>query len=190
MPYAEDEKTTLLALARKSIQQAVDRQPLDNLDISDFSPALQELRATFVTLTKRGALRGCIGALEAYQPLVLDVQEHAVAAATQDYRFPAVKPEEMESINIEISVLTPPVDLVYQTPEELLEKLRPGMDGVIIRDGASRATFLPQVWDQINSKNDFLSALCSKMGASSDLWKRRALKVQTYQVDEFSEKPR
>ena len=182
-----EERRILLELARQSIQLAVRRQPLPKIDLNQVTPKLREQGAAFVTLTIHGNLRGCIGALEAYQPLVLDVQEHAVAAALEDYRFRPVSEKEIPLLEIEISRLTPPVPLEYGQPADLPGKLRPGIDGVILRDGAMRATFLPQVWEQLPEPEEFLSHLCSKMGAPSSAWQRHMLRVWTYQVEEFKE---
>lgn len=183
----DEEKKLLLQLARESIQTAVNREKFPKLNLSDYSPNLVEDGASFVTLTIGGALRGCIGALEAYQPLILDVREHAAAAALEDYRFRPVSPAEVPTLSIEISRLTPPQNLEYTNPLELVERLRPGIDGVIIRDGMHRATFLPQVWEQLPTHTEFLAHLCQKMGAPIDLWKIKILRVQTYQVEEFHE---
>lgn len=186
-PLSPAERQTLLKLARQSIERAVAKRPLPRLNLEEFSPALRENGASFVTLTIQGELRGCIGALEAYQPLVQDVCEHAAAAALEDYRFYPVTPAEVPLLNIEISRLTPPQPLEYQQPAELLARLRPGVDGVILRDGIRRATFLPQVWEKIPKPEEFLSHLCLKMGASANLWRQRPLQVFTYQVEEFHE---
>jgi AmmeMemoRadiSam system protein A len=160
---------------------------LPPLNLEDYPPKLREPGATFVTLTTGGRLRGCIGALEPYQPLIADVREHAIAAALQDYRFPPVQPEELGSIEIEVSRLTRPQPLPYDGPADLIAKLRPGVDGVILQDGFRRATFLPQVWEKIPAPEQFLSELCLKMGAPADLWRRKPLEVSTYQVEEFHE---
>jgi len=93
----------------------------------------------------------------------------------------------LKGIHIEVSRLTAPVQLEYDGPEDLVDQLRSGVDGVILRDGNRRATFLPQVWEQLPGVDDFLGHLCSKMGAASDLWRRKHLDVQTYQVEEFHE---
>ena len=124
---------------------------------------------------------------EAYQPLADDVREHAMAAALQDPRFPPVQPGELNGIRIEVSRLTEPVELEYSTAEELLVKLRPHVDGVILRDGFRRATFLPQVWEKIPDPADFLDNLCYKMGAEAGVWRRKHLTIQIYQVEEFHE---
>jgi AmmeMemoRadiSam system protein A len=138
-------------------------------------------------LTVHGQLRGCIGALESYQPLAQDVREHAAAAALEDPRFPPVSERELNGIEIEVSRLTRPNPLDYKDAEDLLSKLQPHVDGVVLRDTFRRATFLPQVWEKIPDPAEFLNNLCYKMGASPDLWRRKHLDVLTYQVEEFRE---
>ena len=182
-----DEKQTLLRLARQALEMGVRGGKLPPLDMETLTPRLRAAGASFVTLTERGNLRGCIGALEPYQPLAEDVREHAVAAALNDYRFPPVQTAELNGIQLEVSRLTAPVPLEYAGPEDLLAKLRPGVDGVVLRDGVRRATFLPQVWEKIPDAADFLDNLCYKMGANADLWRRKHLGVQVYKVEEFHE---
>lgn len=180
-------RTELLQLARQSLSLAVHGKKLPKVDLTTCPPEFVAEGACFVTLTIQRNLRGCIGALEAYQPLVLDVIEHAAAAGVNDYRFSPVSPRELSTIRIEISRLTKPQILPYTDGQDLLGKLRPGTDGVIIRDGRQRATFLPQVWEQITDAAEFLDHLCYKMGARSDLWRRKKLEVSIYQVEEFHE---
>lgn len=182
-----EEKKTLLHLARQALEAGVRGLPPPPIDASTMTSALTAGGASFVTLTIHGELRGCIGALEPYQPLAEDVREHAVAAALEDYRFPQVQEAELPRISIEISRLTVPVPLDYSTPEDLLAKLHPGVDGVILRDGFHRATFLPQVWEKIPEKEAFLANLCYKMGASPNSWKRKHMEVLIYEVEEFHE---
>ena len=185
-----EERLLLMQIAREAIECVVNKKELSKLELSTMPQRLQEQGASFVTLTLDGNLRGCIGALQASQPLVLDVQEHAVAAATQDYRFRPVSPQEISKLVIEISRLSPSQELQYSTPNDLLSKLRPGVDGVVLRRGFQRATFLPQVWEKIADPADFLTQLCFKMGVSEDLWKKEHLQVQIYQVEEFKENER
>jgi hypothetical protein len=182
-----EEKQTLLKLARQALELGVHGKPLPPLDPAALTPILKAEGAAFVTLTVNNGLRGCIGALEPYQSLVEDVREHAVAAALEDYRFPPVSEAELPKIKIEISRLTLPAPLTYTTPQDLLAKLRPGVDGVILRDGWRRATFLPQVWEKIPDKADFLENLCYKMGIAPDTWQHKHLEVLIYQVEEFHE---
>jgi AmmeMemoRadiSam system protein A len=181
------EKKILLSLGRQAMEAKVRGEPLTALDLEKLPKKLQKKGATFVTLTIHGGLRGCIGALEPYLPLAEDVREHAIAAATQDYRFPPVRTDELPKIKIEISRLTIPVELDYRDSDDLIRRLRPGIDGVIIRDGAHRATFLPQVWEKLPETAAFLSYLCNKMGSSGDLWRWKKIQVLTYQVEEFHE---
>jgi AmmeMemoRadiSam system protein A len=183
----DEEKQILLHMAREAMECSVRGETLAPLHKESLSPRLLEPGASFVTLTVRGQLRGCIGALEAYQPLVDDVREHAVAAALEDPRFPPVSERELNGINIEVSRLTRPAPLEYKDAQELLLKLRPHVDGVILRDGYQRATFLPQVWEKIPGCAEFLNNLCYKMGARDDLWRVKHLDVLTYQVEEFHE---
>lgn len=186
-PLTALEKQYLLKLARDTISNALNHQPEPEIIEEKLSPVLLEPGAAFVTLTIKGNLRGCIGSLEAHQSLVYDVREHAYQAAFEDYRFPPLTVAELPSTRIEISRLTAPVDLRYETPAELTRVLRPGRDGVILQDGFRRATFLPQVWEQLPEPEAFLSHLCAKMGAPSDLWKKKRLQVKTYSVEEFEE---
>jgi len=180
----QEEKQALLRLARQTLELG----SIPEIDPDTLSPRLREPGATFVTLTNRdGSLRGCIGALEAYQPLARDVCEHTLAASREDYRFAPVRLQELPEIRIEISRLTTPAPLHYNRPEELLRQLRPGIHGVILRDGARRATFLPQVWEKLPTPEEFLDHLCLKMGSPSGLWRHRVLRVEIYQVEEFHE---
>jgi AmmeMemoRadiSam system protein A len=141
-------------------------------------------------LYKDNALRGCIGALEARLPLAEDIRQHAVAAALHDYRFPAIQADEADDVHIEVSILTEPREVKYDGPEQLLETLRPEVDGVIITYGKKRATFLPQVWERVSSPSLFLSMLCEKAGLSADAWEKGYLQVLTYQVESIHEVPK
>jgi uncharacterized protein len=183
----EAEKRTLLQLAREALERGVRGDMPPPLDQASLTPALQAEGSSFITLTENGELRGCIGVLEPYLPLAEDVREHAVAAALQDYRFPRVQPGQLPNIKIEISCLSVPQPLDYSSPEELLVKIRPGVDGVMLRDGPRKATFLPQVWEKIPDKAEFMDQLCAKMGLAHDLWRHKHLEVLVYQVEEFHE---
>ncbi len=183
----QNEREFLLRIARESIECAVRKISLPAVDLSSLPETLQENGASFVTLTIQGRLRGCIGTLEAYQPLALDVREHAIAAAMEDYRFSPLSEAELDSIEIEISRLTPSQPLSYQNPMDLPGLLQPFADGVVLQDGYRKATFLPQVWEQLPDPNDFLTHLCLKMGSAGNTWKEKLLKVSVYSVEEFHE---
>ena len=183
----DDERALLLKLARQALEDAVQGKALPPIDLQTLPPRLRERGASFITLTRRGELRGCIGALEPFISLAEDVREHAMAAALQDYRFPPVRAAELPEIRIEISRLTLPQTLEYEVPSDLAGCLHPNVDGVILREGMHRATFLPQVWEKLPDPEVFLCHLCQKMGAPPDLWRYRKLQVQTYQVEEFHE---
>jgi AmmeMemoRadiSam system protein A len=182
-----EEQRILLRLAREAMEHAVKGQGVPPLDEPSLPPGLREPGSSFITLTVGGQLRGCIGSLEAYESLVEDVREHAVAAALQDPRFPPVRQDELNGIQIEVSRLTRPVPLEYKDSQDLLARLCPPLDGVVLRDGYQRATFLPQVWEKIPDRVEFLDNLCYKMGAEPDLWRRKHLEVLTYRVEEFHE---
>lgn len=182
-----EEQKILLRMAREAMERGVKGEELSPLDLASLPPRLCEEGSSFVTLTLLGQLRGCIGSLEPHQSLAEDVREHAIAAALKDPRFPPVRQDELSGIQIEVSRLTRPVLLDYRDADDLLSMLVPFVDGVVLRDGFHRATFLPQVWITIPNCADFLSNLCYKMGATPDLWRTRHLDVLTYKVEEFHE---
>jgi len=183
-----EEKRILLRLAREAIREGL-RQPaaLPALDLEELPRRLQEDGATFVTLTLAGNLRGCIGSLVARQPLAVDVRHNALAAAFNDPRFMPLTAAEFPRIKVEVSVLSPSQPLAYDGPDDLLRKLRPGVDGVVLERGWHRATFLPQVWEQLPDPEEFLAHLCYKAGLSPDAWRSSTLKISTYRVEKFAE---
>jgi AmmeMemoRadiSam system protein A len=181
------ERAQLLQLARRALEDGVCGRPLLPLDLSELSSRLSQPGASFVTLTAAGELRGCVGGLEPIMALAEDVRLHAVSAALEDYRFPPVQPAELADLQVEISCLTPAQPLEYGDAGDLLARLRPNTDGVVLKEGLRRATFLPQVWEKVPDPDKFLSLLCRKMGAPPDLWRRKHLDVLVYQVEEFHE---
>lgn len=189
----EDQGRTLPGFARKTIETALGTgtlaeggQPAGAQP--DVAPWLEAPGAAFVTLhTRTGALRGCIGSLAARRALVEDIRANALAAAFEDPRFPALTARELPDIVVEVSVLTAPEPLAYTDGRDLLTKLTPHVDGVIIEQGWHRATFLPQVWDQLPRPEGFLGHLCNKAGLPGSAWRSGDLKVSTYQVQKFSE---
>jgi AmmeMemoRadiSam system protein A len=135
--------------------------------------ALSELDrpgATFVTLTQAGQLRGCIGSLEAYRPLAIDVAENALAAAFSDPRFPPLTGDELERTRVEVSLLAAAEPMHFADEADALAQLRPGVDGVILTRGRQRATFLPQVWESLTRPQQFIAQLKLKAGLPADYW--------------------
>ncbi len=184
-PLSEREQQILLDLAHQSIVAAVaqDRAPRIELDL--LPDRLQQPGASFVTLTRSGLLRGCIGTLKHEFPLAQDVVLRARAAAIDDPRFPPLQADEIEDTEIEISVLTTPEPLVYNVPDEIPNLLVPGRDGVTIVHGLKRATFLPQVWEKVDGPEHFLTMLCQKARLPAEAWKRGELEISTYRVESF-----
>lgn len=131
---------------------------------------LREPGATFVTLTQSGRLRGCIGSLEAFRPLLLDVKANAIAAAFRDPRFSPLSVHELGTTEIEVSLLSPTQPLRVTSQEEALTLLRPGIDGVVFRFGRHHSTFLPQVWEQLPTPEEFLGRLKQKSGLPASFW--------------------
>lgn len=186
---SEKQGATLLELARNTISERIGVLSKKSTDLNERlkDAAFDLQRGTFVTLKINQHLRGCIGNLTSETPIRDGVVENALNAAFCDPRFPPLTREELDSVQIEISLLTEPSQLSYTTPQELLDKLTPGVDGVIIRKGARSATFLPQVWDQLPDKEAFLGHLCLKAGLDPDAWKKQDLLVYTYRVEYFEE---
>lgn len=150
-------------------------------------PVFRERTATFVTLKIAGNLRGCIGNLTPVGTLWDGIRDNAVNAAFHDHRFPPLRAAELLQVHIDISILSPPRPLEYEDCEDLLRKLRPGRDGVILRDGWRSATFLPQVWEQLPSPEGFLDHLCLKAGLPKKSWREKSLSIEIYQVQCFAE---
>ncbi len=141
--------------------------------------------ATFVTLTIDDQLRGCIGKLEAVQPLYKDIVENSYSAAFKDPRFPPLSQNEFDNLDIEISILTEPKKLNYESPEELKIYLEEHKPGVVLRYGNRHSTFLPQVWEKVSSVEEFLEHLCLKAHLSSDAWKDAKVEIEIYEVIKF-----
>lgn len=185
MTIAEREQKFLLKLARKAIESHPSQ-----VDVREdaLTPAMGEKRGVFVTLTIEGALRGCIGYIQPMMPLYEAVRDCAVNAAYADPRFRPVSADDFKRIRIEISVLTVPEPLEYSGAEDMLAKLAPD-DGIVLKRGLRQATFLPQVWEQLPDKRQFLEHLSMKAGLSADSWKESDVEILTYKVEKFSEQP-
>ena len=176
----------LLQLARDAIHSHV-RGVLELPDPGDLHGPLGELRAVFVTLKIHGQLRGCIGTLEPRDPLAIAVADSAIGAARRDPRFPPLKEAELGSVVISISVLSPPQPMVAQNRRDLLLQLQPGEDGLVLAQGHHHATFLPQVWEQLPEREEFLTQLLLKAGLPGDHWSPE-LRLSRYRSFSFTER--
>ena len=180
----QDDQQTCLNVASQSIKHGLQEGKALQVSTFDYSADLQQHLASFVTLHKNAELRGCIGSLEAHQPLIDDIAEHAYAAAFQDPRFPQLQNNEFEQLEIEISVLSKPELMTFESEEDLLQQIRPEIDGLIIEHGYHRGTFLPSVWEQLPDKKEFLNHLKMKAGLSIDWWDS-AVKISRYETYSF-----
>ncbi len=174
----------LLSLARATIAGRLGK--IYSLP-KEMTPEFLEVRGTFVTLKKGTELRGCIGNIEPVRNIEDGIKSNAISAAFHDHRFSPLTIEELAKINISISILTEANELKYTDAQDLCAQLRPGIDGVILRQGRASATFLPQVWEQLPQAEQFLSHLCLKAGLSKDAWKDDLVEISVYQVQNFAE---
>lgn len=177
-----DKGSVLLPIARAAISCALGTPRTAD----ESAPWLAEPGACFVTLTRHGALRGCIGSLEAHRSLLTDVKGNAVAAALYDPRFMPLTKDELENTDIEISLLTPSRGLEFRDELDALSQLRPGVDGVIFEYGRHRSTFLPQVWEQLPDPLLFMRHLKQKAGLPADFWDE-GITLSRYTVTKFKE---
>ena len=185
--FAEDARRLLLKTARGAIRAELEQQPAAEALMPGVPEALLEKRGCFVTLTLQGELRGCIGSIEPISPLMSAVAVNARNAAFRDPRFPPLRDDELERVNIEVSVLSAPVPVACRRPDELKAFLQPGVHGVILTKGWHGATFLPQVWAQLPDPELFLSRLCRKAGISASAWKEGEVDIRVYTAEHFSE---
>jgi AmmeMemoRadiSam system protein A len=181
---SSEDQAVCLQIARKSIQNGLKYGSALQVITQNYSNDLQQNLASFVTLHKNGELRGCIGTLEAHQPLINDIAEHAYSAAFQDPRFPALQDNEYSQLDIAISVLGKPELMSFESEEDLLQQIRPNIDGLIIEHGYNRGTFLPSVWEQLPDKKEFLNHLKMKAGLPKDWWDN-AVKISRYETFSF-----
>ena len=184
-PVLEDLGTSLLRRARNAIAGRLGLPPQPEAS----HPELAVPGATFVTLMLDGALRGCIGSLEAHRDLGTDVRENAVAAAFRDPRFSPLEEREFPRIRVEVSLLTPAQPMQFSDEADALRQLRPGVDGVILEAGRHRATFLPQVWEQLPDPVRFMAQLKQKAGLAPGYWSPE-VRLSRYQVNKWKEPDR
>lgn len=178
----------LLDLAEDSIEFGVRHGRPSDIDANAYPDDLLEPRATFVTLKIGNELRGCIGSVQANEPLVHDLAHNAFAAAFSDPRFPPLEQREFEQLIIHISILSEPEPLICGSEQELLKKLRPHVDGLILEEAGRRGTFLPAVWESLPEPKLFLAHLKEKTGLSADYWSEniRTYRYRTHTVQNHS----
>jgi len=172
-------------LARESIESAFTHQAVPREPYLAADPAFADSGASFVTLTIGGSLRGCIGSIIAHRPLIDDILSNARSAAFHDPRFSPLTQDEYSSVDVEVSILTPPRPVAYRDTEELKAIIRPGIDGVILKLDGYQATFLPQVWDELGDFDAFFAHLGLKAGIGNDPLSYHP-DVYTYQVEKYS----
>ena len=176
----------ILQLARGSIDYGfLHGRPL-RVDLAGLPLVLTEPAATFTTLRLDEKLRGCCGTLEAIRPLAEDVAHSAFQAAFRDTRFDPVRRDEMGRVRLEVSVLSSPETMTVTSETDLLERLVPGEDGLIIVQGIHRATFLPKVWETLPDPRQFLAQLKLKCGLPTSYWSDQ-LAFLRYRTTSFAE---
>lgn len=185
MQYSAAERAILLRVAHASIATGLQTGRPLAVRAEDYPAPLIDKRATFVTLTRDGLLRGCIGSLEAHRMLVEDVAGNAFAAAFRDPRFPPLQQQEFDALEIQVSVLGTPEPLAFATEQELLDSLRPGVDGLILEEKNTRGTFLPSVWESLPRPEDFLNHLKMKAGLPAGYW-TDSVRIWRYTTESFS----
>ncbi|MFK5949967.1 MAG: AmmeMemoRadiSam system protein A [Methylococcales bacterium] len=175
-------KLILLDLAYQSIQMGLRTGHPLSIDLRDYPNEFSQQRATFVTLEKNKQLRGCIGMLEAVFPLAEDVCENAFSAAFRDPRFPPVEQAELDELDIHISILSPSEEILFTSEQDLIAKIRPNIDGLILQCGPRKGTFLPSVWQSIPTSKQFLQHLKQKAGLAKNYWSDQ-VKVYRYTTE-------
>lgn len=184
------EKEFLVNLSRQTLYWFLKDETIPSVDEQDLTENIKLKKACFVTLYKKGVgLRGCVGLFYPKESLYKNIIDRTIAAAVKDERFDPVQYGELKDIKLDISVLTDPVSLTFNSPQDLLNKLQPLRDGVIIVTKYGSSTYLPQVWEQLPDKKQFLSNLCIKHGAPGNYWETnwKDMTVQTYQAIVFGE---
>lgn len=184
---SQEDGDFLLKIAREAIENYLIKRKV--IDVPENIPKLfRNKMGVFVTIHKSGDLRGCIGYPEPIKPLINAVIESAISAATGDPRFPPMQPDEMGQVNLELSVLTPPQKVVVKNPQEYLEKIKVGVDGLIMEKGYNKGLLLPQVpvewgWDV----EEFLINTCIKAGLQPDCWYDEGVEVFKFHAQIFQE---
>ena len=184
LELSTEDRQILLQLAGASIESGL-RDERFAFEPSEYSPDLQKPGASFVTIKVVDQLRGCIGSLEARRGLALDVVNNAYAAAFRDPRFAPLTLQEFANLNIHISVLSSPEPIACTSEADLIQQLRPGVDGLILEEGSYRATYLPSVWESLSDPREFVRQLKRKAGLSPDHWSD-GIKIKRYTIESIS----
>jgi len=180
------EQMRLLDIARQSLSSGLATGRALQLDIDQLEDSLEIKAAVFITLTRSGELRGCVGSLQAVEPLAQAVATSAFNAAFSDRRFGPLGTDELDDIRIEISVLSEMEPIMVDSRQALLDSLQPGVDGLLLEDQGYRSTFLPKVWEKIASPNEFLEQLMLKAGLGAGHWSG-TLRFHRYHTFTFAE---
>ena len=178
----------LLALARAVLENRLldCRHDLESYRCAEF----ENRRGLFVTLMQQGRLRGCVGQIEAENTIYDNTIRLTKSAAFKDCRFSPLTEEELQRTTIEISLLTKPRELTGDDIRQKIGRIRPYIDGVILKSGRRNSTFLPQVWESIATPEEFVGELCRKAGLSKDYWQNQTVELSVYQVEHFREADR
>ena len=169
-PEARRHGRDLIAVAERAIDHGLAHGTPPGVEIDRWPETLRAERASFVTLVAaNGSLRGCIGTIEPHRPLVADINANAFAAAFEDPRFPPLRAGEREGLTCELSILTPPEPMTFTDEADLVQRLQPGIDGVLIEAGDRRGTLLPAVWEQLPDPVEFWRTLKAKAGIARDM---------------------
>ncbi|MFW5443230.1 MAG: AmmeMemoRadiSam system protein A [Methylococcaceae bacterium] len=170
MSLSEKNGQLLLDLAHRSIKSGLKTGHPLSINLRDYPAELSQQRATFVTLEKNNQLRGCIGMLEAVLPLAEDITENAFSAAFKDPRFLPLESSEFNDLEIHLSILSPSKEIIFTSEQNLIAQIRPNIDGLILKTGTHRGTFLPSVWQSIQTPEQFLQHLKQKAGLNKNYW--------------------
>jgi len=182
--YSQDEQKILESIVKQSILNGLECHSPLKVNVADYTEALQRKKASFVTLNINNELRGCIGTLSPHCPLVKDIAHNAYAAAFQDPRFPNLDKQEYKQLQYHISILSDTSPIQFDSEQSLLSQIRPGVDGLVLKEHHQQGTFLPSVWEQLPEPEMFLQHLKHKAGLPANYWSK-TLQVYRYTVESY-----
>ncbi len=185
MSLNEKNRRSLLDLAYRSIEIGLKTGNPLNINLRDYSAELSQQRATFVTLEINNHLRGCMGMLEPVLPLAEDISENSFSAAFRDPRFPPLESHELKNLDIHLSILSKSEEITFASELDLIDQLRPNIDGLILHSGSRKGTFLPSVWKSLETPEQFLQHLKQKAGLAKNYWSDQ-IKVYRYTTEMIS----